>query len=89
MKKILFAIAFVIMMAVGANAQVDNFFSESNNTFWDEYRIIGGLPQIPYDATIGVLSGDINAPVPVGSGLLVLTALGAGYAVAKKKKKSF
>lgn len=88
MKKILFAIAFVIMMAVGANAQVDNFFSETN-TFWDEYRIIGGLPQIPYDATIGVLSGDINAPVPVGSGLLLLTALGAGYAVAKKKKKSF
>jgi hypothetical protein len=88
MKKILFAIAFVTMMAANANAQIDGFFSETN-TFWDEYRIIGGLPQIPYDATIGVLSGDIPAPVPVGSGLLVLTALGAGYAVAKKKKKSF
>ena len=59
MKKILFAIAFVTMMAANANAQIDGF------------------------------SGDINAPVPVGSGLLVLTALGAGYAVAKKKKKSF
>lgn len=88
MKKILFAIAFVTMMAANANAQIDGFFSETN-TFWDEYRIIGGLPQIPYDATIGVLSGDIPAPVPVGSGLLVLTVLGAGYAVAKKKKKSF
>ena len=88
MKKILFAIAFVIMMTVGANAQFDSFVI--NDNFWDEYRIIGGgLPQIPYDDTIGVLSGDIPAPVPVGSGLLVLTVLGAGYAVAKKKKKSF
>ena len=88
MKKILFAIAFVTMMTFSASAQIDGFFS-ADNMFWDEYRIVGGLPQIPYDATIGVLSGDIPAPVPVGSGLLVLTVLGAGYAVAKKKKKSF
>ena len=88
MKKILFAIAFVTMMTISASAQIDGFF-DADYTFWDEYRIIGGLPQIPYEATIGVLSGDIPAPVPVGSGLLVLTALGAGYAVAKKKKKSF
>ncbi|MBO7459657.1 MAG: hypothetical protein J6T53_01945 [Bacteroidales bacterium] len=89
MKKILFAIAFVTMMTISASAQIDGFF-DADYTFWDEYRIIGGgVPQIPYDATIGVLGGDIPAPVPVGSGLLVLTALGAGYAVAKKKKKSF
>ena len=89
MKKILFAIAFVIMMTISASAQIDGFFS-ADNMFWDEYRIIsGGLPQIPYDSEIGVLSGDIPAPVPVGSGLLILTALGAGYTVAKKKKKSF
>lgn len=86
MKKILFAIAFVIMMAVSTNAQVDHFFSESSNSFWDENRSTDGLPQIPYDANIGALSGDIPAQVPVGSGLLVLAALGAGYAVAKKKK---
>ena len=87
MKKILFAIAFVTMMTISASAQIDGFFS-AENTFWDEYRIIGGgVPQIPYDATIGVLSGDIPAPVPVGSGLLILTALGAGYTVAKRKKK--
>jgi hypothetical protein len=86
MKKILFAIAIVIMMTVGANAQADHFFSESGNAFWGEDRSVGGLPEIPYDANIGVLSGDIPAQVPVGSGLLVLAALGAGYAVAKKKK---
>ena len=82
MKKILFAIAFVTMMAFGANAQRDGFFSGYDNLNEDRN---GGLPQIPYDGTIGVLSGDIPAQVPLGTGLLVLTALGAGYAVAKRK----
>lgn len=86
MKKILFAIAIVIMMTVGANAQADHFFSESGNAFWGEDRSVGGLPQIPYDDNIGALSGDIPAQVPVGSGLLVLAALGGAYAITRRKQ---
>ena len=86
MKKILIAIAFVTMMTINANAQRDGFFSSYDNSYIYEDRIDGGLPQIPYDATIGVLSGDIPAQVPLGTGLLILTTLGAGYAVARRKR---
>lgn len=73
-------------MTVGANAQADHFFSESGNAFWGEDRSTDGLPQIPYDANIGALSGDIPAQVPVGSGLLVLAALGGAYAITRRKQ---
>ena len=87
MKKILFAIAFVTMMAITANAQRDGFFSSYNNSYLCEDRLSEGLPTLPYGANVGGLSGDVTAQVPLGTGLLVLTALGTGYAVAKRKKK--
>lgn len=79
MKKILFAIVLVFTMGIGANAQFDGFVAswEDNDT-----RALDGiyilLPQEHYM--------DGNTPAPLGSGLLVLTALGAGYAVARKHK---
>ena len=85
MKKILFAIAFVTMMTITANAQRDGFFSTYDNM--NDDRIGGGLPTIPYGSNVGGITGDVTAEVPLGSGLLVLTAFGAGYAVAKRKKK--
>ena len=85
MKKILFAIAFVTMMTIGANAQRDGFFSGYDNI--DENRFSGGVPTIPYSATVGNITGDVPANAPLGSGLLILTALGAGYAVAKIKRE--
>ena len=85
MKKILFAIAIVLMLGLSANAQgkKDAFFNDwdnSNNRGMDDDvfpALMGG--------TLGGLNG--NQDAPLGSGLLVLTALGAGYAVAKKRKK--
>ena len=87
MKKILFAIAIVLTISLTANAQGkrDGFFSSG----WDDdsynNRDINGtaafvLPQLDLGATD-------NENAPLGSGLLVLTALGAGYAVARKRKK--
>ena len=86
MKKIIFAISFVTMMVINANAQRDGFFSSYNNSYLYEDRLSECLPTLPYGANVGGLSGDVTAQVPLGTGLLVLTALGAGYAVVKRKR---
>ena len=84
MKKILFAIALVITMSFGAKAQFfgmsDSFFNDWSES--DAIRTIGFLPMIP-----GSHGLETDQPAPLGSGLLVLTALGAGYAVARRKRK--
>ena len=85
MKKILLAVAFVMMIGVGASAQKnDNFFRSYDNGVGNRDNSIGNVtPLIPSYPTVGDQSGDVDAPL--GSGLLVLTALGAGYALRKKK----
>ena len=83
MKKILFAIAIVLTLGLTANAQGrDGFFSswDNNNNRdpeWNTNDFI--VPNIALGD-----NNDVNAPL--GSGLLVLTALGAGYAVYRKKR---
>ena len=81
MKKILLAIALVITMGFGAKAQfgiTDAFFND-----WDQSRaldfVLPGLPGMHGE------TGDVTAPL--GSGLLVLTALGGAYAVARRKRE--
>lgn len=85
MKKILFAIAIVLMLGLTANAQgkKDSFFTDWDNNSWNRESDV--FPAI-MGGTLGGLNGD-QPGAPLGSGLLVLTALGAGYAVAKKRKK--
>ena len=87
MKKILFAIAIVMTMSVVANAQSDGFFRGYNNDIYDNRGALDdaglGLPGAGM-VTGGTYGNDQNTPL--GSGLLVLTALGAGYAVYRKKK---
>ena len=82
MKKILFTIALVITMVFSVSAQTDGFFTDGGGDAG--YRGVGGgaLPGLP-QGSIGEHNND--QPAPVGSGLLVLTVLGAGYAMAKKR----
>ena len=82
MKKILLTIAIVILGFV-ANAQ----------NGLDAYTVDwggNGVREIsnPLALTLpGTNIGDtVNANAPLGSGLLVLTALGAGYAAFRKRK---
>ncbi len=83
MKKIIFAIAIVLTIGLTANAQNDSFVDWEND--WGN-RTSGYMPGLPA-AALGI-SGNVQSdPAPLGSGLLVLTALGAGYAVVKKRKK--
>ena len=88
MKKILFAAALVLAFGLCANAQRggDGFF-----TNWDD--VSNGLDKFDdfgnglRDPGLPGGHGGGDTPAPLGSGLIVLTALGAGYAVAKKREK--
>lgn len=85
MKKILLSIIFAIMMSFCANAQTDNIVSD-----WNEpYRsALSDMPWIPPFA-VGNIVNDVNAyDTPIGDGLLILTALGTGYFLRKKKIKN-
>lgn len=82
MKKILFTIAIVFTFGFAANAQFDGFISplEAENRTLVDPGIF--LPPMHFQ--------DGNAPAtPLGSGLLILTALGAEYAASRKHKKNF
>ena len=85
MKKIVLAIALVLAIGLGANAQ--NGMSDAFFNDWTQSDILrdGGLgfllPGMPSEH-----GGFGDVPTPLGSGLLILSALGAGYAIKKKKQ---
>ena len=84
MKKILFAIAIVLTLGLTANAQ--SYKDSFVDTWGSNSRDWGGT--IDLLLPTGAIGGtDNQSGAPLGSGLLVLSALGAGYAVAKKRKK--
>ena len=68
-------------MGFGAKAQfgiTDAFFND-----WEQSRALElMLPGLP-----GTHGYEDDVTAPLGSGLLVLTALGAGYAVARRKRE--
>ena len=81
MKKILLTIALVMTLSFGAKAQfelTDAFFND-----WAESdRLAGSGFSFVLPTSHGF--GEDTPSAPLGSGLLVLTALGAGYALKKK-----
>ena len=76
MKKILLAVALVMALGIGTKAQ-DGFIMDWNDATRDGDIT---MPSVPGQHG---LSGDQSA-APLGSGLLILTALGAGYALRKR-----
>ncbi len=83
MKKILLAIALVLTMGFGAKAQIGLGLTDSFFNDWAQSDLMREVTLINLPTDHG-LTGDVNAPL--GSGLLVLTALGAGYAMARRKR---
>ena len=81
MKKILFAIAFVMMMVI-ANAQSDGWFRSGNDSYNNRTTDIEDAINNSTPGGHGIETD----PAPLGSGLIILGALGAGYAVARRKK---
>ena len=80
MKKIVFAIVLVLTIGLSASAQDGFFRSGGDNMDRTDSNQTPALPQ----GNVGEKNDD--QPAPLGSGLLVLTALGAGYAVSRRKK---
>ena len=86
MKKIVLAIALVLAIGLGAKAQIG--LSDAFLNDWAQSDMLrdGGLglilPGLPGDHGLG---GDV--PAPLGSGLVILGALGAGYATLRRRKK--
>lgn len=80
MKKILLVLSLVMAVAFGANAQ-DGFFRGDNSM---QHTGTPGVdePLVPHGPVGGILDQEA---APLGSGLLVLTALGAVYLVRKKR----
>ena len=84
MKRILLTIAIVTTIGFTANAQRDSFFAW-NDASDDLYRttesgVTFDLPQ-SHGQEI-----DFDSNAPVGSGLLVFSVLGLGYAIRKKSR---
>ena len=80
MKKIIFAIVIYLTITFSANAQSDWFF----NGFEDDTRDINNILPILVAGNVGAWNTD-QTGLPLGSGLLILTALGAGYAIKRKR----
>ena len=86
MKKIILAIALVLTVGLTANAQ-----RSGRDGFFNDWQDVGNgldrtdnldLPALP--GSHGLTTDEY---APLGSGLLILTALGAGYAVARRKRE--
>ena len=81
MKKFLFSIALTITLGLTASAQyTDGFFNDWGNGF----DRTGTGNEIGFVLPASHGNGLDTPSAPLGSGLLVLTALGAGYALKKK-----
>ena len=83
MKKILFAIAIVMTMGFCASAQNDCFFKVNNVDDFDYRNGVGSGNEYGFSLPGGHGYND-DYMAPIGSGLLILTALGAGYALRKR-----
>lgn len=81
MKKIIIALAIVLSVSLTANAQSDGWFKASDGDFND--RTEGTSPGFGLPTEHGSTA---DAPAPLGEGLLILTAMGAGYAIARRKR---
>ena len=81
MKKIIFTIAIILTMAFSVSAQ-DGFFRSDDG---GQRTGTPGVdePLVPHGPLGGAQDQDA---APLGSGLLVLTALGAGYALLHRRK---
>ena len=81
MKKIILTLALVMTLGFTVSAQRDDFFND-----WDDLG--NGLDRTEFEMpTLPNPGLDTNQYAPLGSGLIILTAMGAGYAIARRKRE--
>jgi hypothetical protein len=76
MKKLLFLLLFVFCLNFNSFSQ-NNFFNKSDKT---EQSSDSKFPGLPGHGESG------DQPAPIESGILILSSLGAAYALSKKNK---
>lgn len=85
MKKVLVTLTIVVALGFAANAQ---YYNGNNDNFFNTWDDVGNGLNKPGDGSLpgipGGHGGHGDVPVPLGSGLLILAALGATYALKKK-----
>ena len=92
MKKLFLAVALVLSVGLCANAQSDGKdglftdWKDVSNSLdeFDEFDEFNEDPTRDPSLPGGHNGGD--TPAPLGSGIAVLTALGAGYALVRRKR---
>ena len=86
MKRIILAIALVITIGFSAGAQTDGFFGDDGG--YSGGRTESNEMPINPSGVVGKINEPQNAGnAPLGEGLVVLTALGVGYAISRKREK--
>ena len=89
MKKLTITIAIVLGMGMTLSAQIDpDSYEKKGGLFgrgWDYGLFLededGGLMRLPE------FDSEVDEDAPLGSGIAVLTALGAAYLVGKRRKE--
>lgn len=83
MKKLVLTIAFVLGLGLTtfANPNGGGVFGRGESTEQGNHENTFFAPGLPQHGQNG------NQPAPLGSGTIVLTALGAAYAMKKRKEK--
>ena len=84
MKKILFALALIVTLSLTAGAQKSDAFVND----WENSSRISDPATVGLLMPNTIIGNTSNSPAPLGSGLLVLTALGGAYAVSRKRKNN-
>ena len=82
MKKLIMTIAIVLGLSMTTFADGGGLFQRgADNTEMGQGNREGGLPGMPGHGGTG------NANAPLGTGIVVLTALGAAYLVGKRHRE--
>lgn len=82
MKKLIFTFAIIMTMALSVNAQSDGFFNNNYDGFDDRMGNPNEIGLVMPGSTIGT---NTNESAPLGSGLLIMTVLGAAYMIKKNR----
>ena len=82
MKKMFFVLALVFVLGIDMAAQrKDGFFNDFDNGPYNRIENPENVLNLPS----GTLGSTNSEPAPLGNGLVILTALGLGYAIKKRK----
>lgn len=82
MKKIFLILALVFSMSFDIMAQrSDGFFNTDNDNIYYRISDPDGILALPSNP----IGSNANEPAPIGNGLIILTALGIGYTIRKRR----